>query len=145
MAVAGDRVRLSLNPLRQCQACLRGEGCGAGVFSRLFSAGRTELWLVADSRLQVGQRVRVGLREREVMAAAGLLYGLPVVAFIVASSLAARVTEQALTQDLAALAAGLLAAGLAVWTAGRLRRRILNPRLEPLSVTHPTSGQTQHP
>lgn len=142
-AVEAGRVRVRFDPLRDCGRCLRGEGCGAGVFSRLFSPRGSELWLDSSLRLQPGQPVRVGVQARDLIRAAGLLYGLPLLSFIIAAGLAGTVTDQALASDLVGLAAGLAAATASLWMAGRLRRRILNPRLESLSGTaeRPAAGQ----
>lgn len=133
-AVEGERIRLSFHPLRHCQRCLRGEGCGAGVFSRLFSAQGSELWLPAERSFVLGQSVRVGVSERELVRAAALLYGLPLLVFMLAASAAATVFSSALGSDLGALLIGLLAAALALRLAGRWRGRIVNPRVESLSA-----------
>lgn len=132
-AVEGEWVKLRFQPLAHCRRCLRGEGCGAGVFSRLFAARGSELWLPAPEALQPGQLVRVGVREQELVRAAAVLYGFPVLSFILAAGLAATVFSHPLHGDLAALVLGLAAGAVSIRISGRWRGRILNPRLESLS------------
>lgn len=133
-AVDSGRVRVRFENLQHCRRCLRGEGCGAGVFSRLFSPRGADLELPHRHGLVQGQAVRVGVSERELVASAVLIYGLPLLAFILAAAAAAKLASSALASDLVALVAGLAAATLCLLAAGRLRWRILNPRVEPLSA-----------
>ncbi len=112
---------------------MQGEGCGAGVFGRLFSQRGAEIWLPARAEFRPGQAVRVGVRERDLLRAAVLLYGLPLLSFILAAAAAATVPSEPWVRDFGALAAGLAGAAMALWLIGRLRGRVLNPRLESLS------------
>ncbi len=132
-AVNGSWVKLRLQPLRHCQRCLRGEGCGAGVFSRLFAARGSEVWLRAPEPVPIGQLVRVGVREADLVRAAAFLYALPLLSFILAAGLAATLLDDPLIKDVTALVAGLIVGALSIWLSGRLRGRILNPRVESLS------------
>lgn len=131
--VVGGRVRVRFGALQHCQRCLKGEGCGAGVFGRLFARRGAEIWLAAPNGFRPGQAVRVGVRERDLLRAAVVLYGLPLLSFILAAAAAATVWGEAWSRDFGALAAGLAAAALALWLIGRMRVRMLNPRLESLS------------
>lgn len=140
-AVGAGRVRVRFGALQHCRTCLRGQGCGAGVFGRLFSRRGAELWVAAQDDFRPGQAVRVGVRERDLLRAAGLLYGLPLLAFILAAALAATFFEQALARDAGALAAGLAGAGFSLWLVGPLRPRLLNPRLESLSASPGWDGE----
>lgn len=141
-AVGQNQVRVRMESLQHCQRCLRGEGCGAGVFSRLFAPRSSEIWLHSTHSCHQGQRVRIGVSETELMRLAGLLYGLPLLAFILAAALAATFFDQAWLRDVAALMSGLAAAGAAFLLVERLGRRILNPRLESLSGS---AGQCRQP
>lgn len=133
-AVGPGAVRVRFDQLQQCQRCLRGEGCGAGVFSRLFSARGAELVVSGEHELVQGQPVRVGVQERELLISALVLYGLPVVVFILAAAAAASLDVSPMASDGIALVVGVTAALLSVRAAIRLRGRILNPRVEPLSA-----------
>jgi positive regulator of sigma E activity len=91
--------------------------------------------VAAQDDFRPGQAVRVGVRERDLLRAAGVLYGLPLFSFILAAVLAATFFDQALIRDVGALAAGLAGAGVSLWLIGRLRPRLLNPCLESLSAS----------
>lgn len=130
---AGARVRFE--PPSECRRCLSGRGCGAGVFGRLFARRGSELHVPNACDLQPGQQVRVGVPENALLALALLLYGLPLVVFILVAGFAATLVPAGLAQDLLALASGLLAAAASLVLAGRLRARSLNPRVELLSAT----------
>ncbi len=105
-----------------CSRCSAGTGCGAALFSRLFSrSGSTSIPLRGPARVHHGQRVRAGLSPHWLMMAAAALYLLPVIAFL-AGALAADAMWP--RDDLAALGVGTLFAALAVWsTRRRLRSR----------------------
>lgn len=133
--ISGTRVKVRFGSLQQCRRCLRGEGCGAGVFGRLFARGGAEMWLTADQPFSPGQAVRVGVLPRDLVRSAALLYALPLLAFILAAAAGATFFDQSLTRDLGALVAGLLAAAVSLSLAGRLRVGVLNPRLESLSAS----------
>lgn len=105
------------------------------MFSRLFASRGATLWLPTAVPFIPGSSVRVGVRERELMCAAVVLYGVPLLAFILAAVAAATVFEQTPGQDLGALLIGVICAASAWALAGRLRSRILNPRVESLSGT----------
>ncbi|TVS13752.1 MAG: hypothetical protein EA419_00975 [Wenzhouxiangella sp.] len=139
-AVSSVTVTIQFESLEQCRRCLRGEGCGAGVFSRLFSARATELIVPARRELCVGQFVRVGVRETDLMKAALWLYGLPVVAFILAAVLAGMLFDSAAWRDAVGLLSGLLAAAISVGCARHLKGRMLNPALEPVSALSECTG-----
>ncbi|MGY6553210.1 MAG: SoxR reducing system RseC family protein [Wenzhouxiangella sp.] len=133
LAVDAGQVQVRLQALQHCQRCLRGEGCGAGVFSRLFAPRSSELWLCSTGVWQPGQRLRIGLAEPELMRLAALLYGVPLLAFILAAALAATFFDEPGFSDLAALSGGLLAGGLAFLLVGKRGGRNLNPSIESLS------------
>lgn len=132
--ISGARVKVRFGSLQQCRRCLRGEGCGAGVFGRLFARSGAEMWLTAEQSFSPGQAVRVGVLPRDLLRAAALLYALPLLAFILAAAAGATLFAGSLARDLGALFAGLLAAAVALWVVERLPVALLNPRLESLSA-----------
>ncbi len=124
---------LKFSSLNSCERCLAGQGCGAGVFSRLFSRRHARLPLPARAEWRPGQRVRVGLSSRRLLTMALLLYGLPLVGFLVGVATFHFLLLDHAWRDLAALLGGLMLAALFClparlgWGAGR------NPRIEALS------------
>jgi len=137
-SVAHDRVRLRFDRLDQCERCLRGEGCGAGVFSQLFSRNTSVLDLPRHHDFLVGQRVRVGLRPAVLLGGAVLLYGLPLAGFLFGAVLGqavatATLTPNPLLADLSALAGGLALAALTTWVSWQCRHYSGNPVIEAVS------------
>ena len=108
----GERVQLRFDQLSQCQRCLRGEGCGAGVFSQLFSQRSTTLQLPSNESWQVGQQVRVGLAPQRLVSGSLLLYGWPLIGFLGGAILGGQLDLPLVSPDLAALLAGMAAAFL---------------------------------
>lgn len=118
----------------QCQRCARGEGCGAGVFSRLFARRETRLILPPGSPASVGEWVRLGVTPAALAVASARLYGLGLLGLLGGAWLGQSVAS-APFEDLAALMTGL--AGLAVMI-GPLAvrwRPVLNPVVERLSCS----------
>lgn len=135
VAVEPEAVVVSFKSLRHCQRCLRGEGCGAGVFGRLFPSRPTTLRLPGQHDFAMGQNVRVGLSPAQLLRASLVLYGLPLAAFmtgVVAGHVAFR---QAALVDLLALIAGLIGLAMTLLILPRLRFPVLNPALEPMSCS----------
>jgi sigma-E factor negative regulatory protein RseC len=131
--VEAGRVRLRFSRPDTCRRCAAGEGCGAGVFGRLFPRRSVEIELPCRVEVAVGDWVRVGIPSRTLAMVALLTYGLPLAGFIGGAAIVHGWFESALARDLAALAVGLLLAGVA-WRLGRvLVERISLPGIEPLS------------
>jgi len=110
-----------------CGRCSRGRGCGAALFSRLFSRPPTVIALDDADLRTAGKRVRAGLSAHWVMLAAAALYLVPVIAFLAGALAADTIWPR---DDLAALCGGLLAGFGAV---GAIRKRLRctrPPRLE---------------
>jgi positive regulator of sigma E activity len=105
------------------------------VFSRLFAGRRAELHVTTADRLKSGQAVRIGISSAALVRLAAVVYGLPVVVFILAAAATATLVPSGGLQDLLALCSGIVAASCAVLYAVRRRSRMLNPRLEVLSAS----------
>jgi sigma-E factor negative regulatory protein RseC len=140
IAVETDGVLVSFEPLSQCQRCLAGQGCGAGVFGRLFPARSTRLRLSTTGSFEPGQRVQVGLPATELLQAALLLYGLPLLCFLAGAVLGHLVFRSLAYADGAALLSAVLAGAVAlIWLRARATM-MLNPAVEPLSCKDGTDG-----
>jgi positive regulator of sigma E activity len=128
-------MRIGFDRLETCQACLRGEGCGAGVFSRLFVARQATLWLETSDMLPAGQRVKVGVSSGQLLLASIVLYALPLAAFVLAALGIHFALLDAALRDLLALLVGLAAGSGVLLALRRVRGMALNPRVEPLSCS----------
>ncbi|AKS42443.1 SoxR reducing system RseC family protein [Wenzhouxiangella marina] len=135
IAIRPGRIRLRFDALSQCERCLRGEGCGAGVFSRLFARQSSELELPDTGSWAVGQRLRVGVEAGAVLRGSLALYGLPLAGFLIGAMLGQSIDGNGLSADLATLGGGLMLALVFALAARRLQRRQWNPLLEPLSAS----------
>lgn len=129
------QLRVAFDPLGACARCLRGDGCGAGVFARLFSRRQAVISLQIQHDFQVGQKLRVGVPGSQLLSGALFLYGLPVLAFVVGTLLMHALVGEGTVGDLAGLVAGVISAALVLLLCRRRPLHGLNPRLEPLSCT----------
>lgn len=128
-----DCLTLSFSAPEICQRCARGEGCGAGVFGRLFARRETHVALPARLAVSVGDHVRVGLEPGHLAMAAGLHYGLPLAGFLVGTAIGHVALSGSAFNDAAALAAGLVGFFLMARFVSRRLRPTLNPVVEHLS------------
>ncbi len=127
--------QLRFDSLTTCERCLAGQGCGAGVFSRLFARRHACLRLPADAHWEPGQRVRVGLTAQAVLLMALVLYGLPLVGFFTGATACHFLLLEHAWRDPLALLAGLTLGLLGClparlgWASG------VNPQIEALSCS----------
>lgn len=128
-----DRLTLSFSAPETCQRCARGEGCGAGVFGRLFARRETRVALPTRLAVAVGDHVRVGLEPGHLALAAGLHYGLPLAGFLVGAAMGHAALSDSAFRDLAALATGLVGFFLVAGLVSRRFRPTWNPVVEHLS------------
>ncbi|RFF30427.1 SoxR reducing system RseC family protein [Wenzhouxiangella sediminis] len=135
VSIDAERLTLLFSAPEECERCARGEGCGAGVFARLFSRRATCVTLPGSLPVSCGDWVRVGLEPRQLAFAAAVHYGLPLLGFL-AGVVAGHVAMGGRPgQDAGALAAGLVAFLAVARLLARGARPVLNPALERLSCT----------
>jgi sigma-E factor negative regulatory protein RseC len=127
------RVRLRFDRLAECERCLRGEGCGAGVFTQLFSRRSTEVEVSTHQAWRAGQRVRIGLPASALLPGSVALYGWPLLGFLVGAATGQIVGPPGWHPDLTALAGGLLLGALTTWVSWRRGHHYGNPVIEALS------------
>jgi sigma-E factor negative regulatory protein RseC len=127
---AGERW-LEFRSPTECERCARGEGCGAGLFARLFARRAGRLALSPDAAWPPGAWVQVGVPARWLLLAASLLYLSPVAAFVAGAVIAELVWPG---RDWLALAGGS-AGGVAAFVGARLLGRRAPPRVrvEPVA------------
>ena len=84
---ASPRAVVLIDAAAECPRCAAGKGCGAGIFGG-GDARRVEA-LVADGlRVRAGDAVRIDLAPRNLLRAAGEVYGAPLVCGVGAAGLA---------------------------------------------------------
>lgn len=133
LARDGDRVTLVFAAPEQCERCARGEGCGAGVFARLFGRRETRVALPVAAEFLPDEWVRVGLAPGRLAVAATLHYGLPLAGFLVGAVAGHAATSGGAAGDLLALGGGIAGFAFMVAFVGRRLRPSLNPVVERLS------------
>lgn len=102
-----------------CARCAAGKGCGAGLLGGRTTPARVEVAVPGSMQLLVGDRVTLSLDPADLLSAALLVYGLPLVGVVVALAIGGLVAEGPLND---AIALGLAIAGLlAGLLAGRYR------------------------
>ncbi|MEE4302720.1 MAG: SoxR reducing system RseC family protein [Wenzhouxiangella sp.] len=135
VSIDAERLTLSFSAPEECQRCARGEGCGAGVFARLFSRRSTRVTLPGSLAVSCGDWVRVGLEPRQLVLAAAVHYGLPLLGFLSGAVAGHLAMGDGPGQDAAALATGLVVFAAVARMLARSERPLLNPALERLSCT----------
>lgn len=127
--VSGLTASIEFERLPTCAKCASGKGCGQGVFSQLFSRRSAQLTLQNTQGLRVGQWVKVGVTPRAVLNASLLLYGWPLLLFLlvlVTGHYGLSLGQSAWGEwTLFGAALGIAAIGLRV--AGHLRIKAMNP------------------
>jgi sigma-E factor negative regulatory protein RseC len=71
-----------------CPRCARGRGCGAGLFNGRQQTHRVEARVMPGLQIDEGDVVRIELAPRNVLRAALIVYGLPLVGAAFAAGLA---------------------------------------------------------
>ena len=71
-----------------CARCAAGKGCGAGLLGSQPAERRVEASLMDDLELGVGDQVSISLQSNNVLRAAIIVYGCPLLAAVAAAGLA---------------------------------------------------------
>ncbi len=131
-------VVLDVDASAVCPRCAAGRGCGAGIFAQT-SGSRRRISAALDSRLSVsaGDTVRVALQPSNVLLAAFIVYGYPLIAAVGAASLAWALELSDLIAAVFALFGMMLGALLARW---RLASNDCLQRLTPVVVERLRGG-----
>ena len=129
VSLNGDQAVIRFAPSEICARCFAGEGCGAGIFSKLFAKEGAELSLTTPFDACIGELVAVGIRPHQLVYGALWLYGLPVALFVILLVLGTYGfgLETRGLGELSLLLMATLGAGLSIKLAEHLRSRSLNP------------------
>jgi sigma-E factor negative regulatory protein RseC len=88
LEVLGSEAWVQVGGRSGCSACDAGRGCGAGVFAKLLDSRDARLRVENTLGCSPGEPVMLGLADRTYLALVARLYGLPLVAGLLAGVLA---------------------------------------------------------
>ncbi len=129
----GTRARavVTVDAAAICPRCAAGKGCGAGIFGASQSTRRIEVSLAPGCDVSEGDTVRLSLASRNLLQAAIIVYGWPLLGAIAGALLAflgALDDKAAAASVLAGLAVGVALARL------RLSRKDCLSRYSPTAI-----------
>jgi positive regulator of sigma E activity len=133
----GVRAVVRVDVAAVCPRCSAGKGCGAGLFTS--AVGERQVEATIRSGLDIAEQdvVEISLAPGNVLHAAAIVYGLPMLGAVVAAAIAYALTLGDATAAVAALLG--LASGLAIgrW---RLRQTACLRRFVPSIEKRLTAG-----
>ncbi len=127
----GVRAIVAVQDAPVCPRCAAGKGCGAGIFAMRGAPGKVEADIPAGLRPQVDDRVEITLAPENLLKAAFIVYGLPMIGAIAGAALAYALAfgdAPAAFLALLGLACGLAVGRWRLRTADCLQR--FTPRIE---------------
>ncbi len=84
----GHRAVVEVDALAVCPRCAQGRGCGAGIFSGQRGNRRVEATIRPGLEIREGDLVSIGLEPGNVLQAALIVYGLPLLGAAIATTAA---------------------------------------------------------
>ncbi|MFC3031888.1 SoxR reducing system RseC family protein [Pseudoalteromonas fenneropenaei] len=133
VAVNGRLAELQAEAKKPCDGC-NGK-CGSQVFSKLFKTDKKTLSFEFDEAVVVGQKVKLALDDRHLVQHSLYVYLLPLLLALVAAMLSASVLALAEGwQIMAAIAGGLIGAGIAKIRTQRFKHDIQLLKIYPISL-----------
>jgi len=136
--VTETHTTIEFDSTEQCARCLSGQGCGAGVFAKLFARKGAVLSLSGVGGFHPGQMVQVGVLPGAILRASMAVYAWPLglfLAVLVGGHYGLSIGQTAFG-ELGLLAVALACAGIGIWAIGHLRSRMMNPIVVPWSCMH---------
>ena len=130
----GAHAIVAVDDLPACPRCAAGKGCGAGVIAMRDGERNVEAKVPANSAIKVADVVELSLAPDNVLRAAAIVYGIPLVGALAGAALAYgyRAGEAgAAISALLGLAVGLVISRQRLRRADCLRR--FTPTIEKLS------------
>lgn len=87
--VAIDGSEIWVETVRQsaCGSCSAKSGCGQGLMAKFTDGKRSHIRLTSDQPVHLGDRVVMGIPEHTLVRSALLVYGFPLLLFVLAAGL----------------------------------------------------------
>lgn len=87
-AVDDDHIWVETEIKTTCGSCVANDNCGTSVVAKAFAAKSEQLILRCNEQATVGQKVKLGIPEENLLTASMLMYMLPLAVLIISASLA---------------------------------------------------------
>lgn len=147
VGLSGGFAQVRVGAATGCAQCDAGQGCGAGLFSRLIRRQVVELTVDNDVDADIGEAVVLAIPETLYLHLVWRLYGLPLLAGLAGAAFGHQICAWSVgeggVQDVATLLGGLVGWGIALaWRS--VRRERLIGRM-PLKLIRPESGAVRCP
>ncbi|GAA0857021.1 SoxR reducing system RseC family protein [Aliiglaciecola litoralis] len=84
-AVDKDHIWVETEIKTTCGGCQAQDNCGTGVVAKAFAPKKEKLILRCKQVASVGQRVKLGIEEDQLISASAIVYVLPLVIMIIAA------------------------------------------------------------
>ncbi|WJG10490.1 SoxR reducing system RseC family protein [Aliiglaciecola sp. LCG003] len=84
-AVDKDHIWVETEIKTTCGSCQAQDNCGTGVVAKAFAPKKERLILRCHQVTKVGQRVKLGIEEHQLLGASALVYLLPLIVMLLAA------------------------------------------------------------
>ena len=71
-----------------CGGCQANDNCGTGVIAKALTPKKEQLYLACEETVNVGQQVKLGIPEENLLKASALVYLLPIVVVLITALIA---------------------------------------------------------
>lgn len=128
------QVEVKLQRESACGNCELSQGCGTGALGRLLGNRSRALLIPTEKNLKPGDRLLLGLSEAALVKASLTVYGLPLLAMVVAGLLAALFGWADIWVASSSIAGFLLGYKLASYFTDKLEADQLSPHIIDVRV-----------
>ena len=121
---SGTRALVEVDSVVVCERCESGRGCGAGLLGREPGDKRVEAFVAEDLTVQSGDLVSIVLAPRNILRAAVIVYGYPLLGAVSAAIMSYAIglgDAHGAIAALTGLVAGILLAKIRLRSTGCLR------------------------
>jgi len=69
-----------------CGSCVAQDNCGTGVVAKAFTPKADHVKIAVPDKINVGQSVKIGIPEQQLLSASAMLYIVPLIALIITTA-----------------------------------------------------------
>lgn len=143
-AVDQDHIWVETQIKTTCGGCSVNQDCGTGVVARGLSSKSQLLIFRCDKPARIGQQVKLGIPEEDLLGASALMYLLPLVILLVSVALGGLLLPQlGLEHELWSALLAAVFTGLGFWQIRRYLQSVKRSQYQPrLLELLPYRGQS---